>query len=304
MSDEALFRGVYPAIVSPVDSSGEVLESPLRMLVRHLSSKPVRGLYVCGGTGEGVLLSSGVRKRILDIVIDEVRDLQLSRPFQVIVHIGAAEAANTEELVAHANAVGADAISSIPPLYYAYSRERIRQYYGWISGLSGLPLIIYASAQAGVDFTADMLRDLLVFPTIQGLKYTGSGFYELMRMREVVPPGFSILSGADEQLMLSLLAGADGGVGATYNVMPESFSRLYEAWCRKDPCAMQDLQRRINSVIDVIVRYPVIAAVKAMLEHQGFAVGEPVFPNDILSGTQRESLIEQLRKAGWEEEML
>jgi len=301
MSGEALFRGIYPAIVSPVDGDGVLLEGALRALVRHLLASPVQGLYVGGGTGEAILLPVAIRERILEVVLDEKRAVGRKESVCVIAHVGAAEAANTRELVLHAKAVGADAISTIPPIYYAYSRESVRRYYGWVSQLSNLPLVIYASVQAGFTFTADLLRDLLEFPTIRGLKYTGSNFFELMKMRSAVPADFTIVNGADEQLMFGLLAGADGGIGTTYNVMPKAFCQLYAAWLAQDIAAMQDIQRRINAVVDVIIKYPVIATVKMMLAYQGIDVGTTVFPNDPFPLEQKAQLFERLSMAGWPE---
>lgn len=302
MSREPLFRGIYPAIVSPVDREGMLLEGALRSLVRYLLSKPVQGLYVGGGTGEGILLTVAIRKRILEVVLEETRVVGRGEPVCIIAHVGAAEAANTKELVLHAEAVGADAISAIPPIYYGYSRESVRQYYGWIAQLSSLPFIIYASAQSGFTFTADLLQDLLVFPTIKGLKYTGSNFFELMKMRSVVPSDFTIVNGADEQLIFGFLAGADGGIGTTYNIMPEAFCQLYAAWLAHDIPTMRAIQRKINAVVDVIINYPVIATIKMMLAHQGIEVGTTVFPNDPFPLEQKDQLFEKLAQIGWPED--
>jgi N-acetylneuraminate lyase len=301
MNEECLFSGVYPALVSPVTADGVVMEANLRALVRHFAATRVRGVYVCGGTGEGILLPIEVRMRILEIVVDEAGALRMEQPLQVIAHIGAAEAANTRELVLHAKRVGAYAISTIPPIYFTYSRERICAYYAWVSQLTDLPLIIYAAAQAGVAFTADMLKELSAYPNIRGIKFTGYNFFELMRMRAVVPADFSILNGGDEVLLFGLLAGCNGGVGATYNVMPDLFCRLYDAFMAQDFTLAKALQQQVNEIIGLMIQYPVIGAVKWMLENQGLPVGETVFPDDPLSDAQKKQLLSQLHDMHWEE---
>ena len=301
MDGKCLFSGVYPALVSPVTAEGVVMEANLRAMVRHFSATRVRGVYVCGGTGEGILLPMDIRMRILEIVVDESSRLQREQPLQVIAHIGAAEAANTRELALHAKRVGAFAISTIPPIYFTYSRERICAYYAWVSQLTDLPLIIYAAAQAGVAFTADMLKELSTNQNIRGIKFTGYNFFELMRMRAVVPADFSILNGGDEVLLFGLLAGADGGVGATYNVMPDLFCRLYDAFSAQDFTLAKALQQQVNEVISLMIQYPVIGAVKWMLENQGLPVGETVFPDDPLSDMQKKQLLQQLQDMRWQE---
>ncbi len=301
MPNGPLFTGIYPALVSPVTSNWEVMEDELRSLVRHFTTTRVRGLYVCGGTGEGILLPVDIRKKILEIVVDEVRTCESANRLQVIAHIGSAETLNTQELVFHAASVGADAISTIPPMYYTYSRERIMAYYAWVAQLSALPLIIYAAAQSGVSFTAEMLKELSEYPCIRGIKFTGYNFYELMRMRSVVNDDFSILNGADEALLFGLLAGADGGIGATYSVMPELFCRLQEAYENADISLAKSLQKKVNAVIDVMLQFPVIGAIKYMLEKQGFAVGETVFPDDPIEPSQKLQLMQKLEAIDWRE---
>lgn len=301
VNGKAVFSGIYPAIVTPVDSTGQLMEDSVRQLVRRLATTPVDGLYVGGGTGEGILLPVSVRKRLLEVVIDARRGLKRCSPLRVIAHVGAAEAANTAELVRHAAHVGVEAVSAIPPIYYTYGRERICAYYGWLASLSEVPLIIYAAAQAGVSFTAEMLKECVTYPTIKGLKFTSSNFYEMMRMRAAVPEGFTILNGADEQLAFGLLAGADGGIGTTYNVMPQTFCKLYQAWCRRDMDEVRRLQEMVNSVITVIIRYPVIAAVKVMLDASGIPMGPPVFPNDEFPQEKRQEFLTSLAQAGWPE---
>ncbi len=286
MKAKKTFSGVYPAIISPVDETGRIIESELRSLIRYFSEASVAGVYVCGGTGEGILLPVESRKRIAEIVMDEAKPYGM----QVIVHIGASDPDNKKVLVQHAESLGVDALSSIPPIYFSYNRKSICDYYRWIAGLTELPLIIYASVQAGINFTADMVEELAAVPNIKGIKFTGYNFHELLKISEVVPSDFSIINGADESFIFGLLAGADGGIGSTYNIMPDKFQSLYELWSAGMVDEAVSLQREINDVIRFILSYPVIGAVKYILEKKGFNVGGPVFPNDTLSTLQKEEL--------------
>ncbi len=299
MNAAKLFKGIYPAIVSPIGRDGEVLETELRELVQYFCSTDITGLYVCGGTGEGILLSVARRKRITEIIVDEAGKHRKDTPLQIIVHVGAAEAENTQELAEHASQTGADALSAIPPIYYSYSTSKICEYYRWLAGTTDLPLIVYASAQSGFHVTTDILRELAAIPSIKGIKFTGYNFYEMLKFSEATPDDFSILNGGDEVMIFGLLAGADGGIGATYNVMPERFCRLYAYWLNGDIQAARAEQRTINTVIDHIVSYPVIGAVKFMLKLKGFPVGGPVFPNDDLSDAQKAAFILSLKQTVW-----
>lgn len=297
------FSGIYPAIVSPVGDDGKVLEVPLRKMVAHLAHTPIQGVYVGGGTGEGVLLPVSVRKRILEIVIDELSNMQQSRDrkLQVIAHIGAAEAQNTEDLAFHAATIGSDAISAIPPMYYQYGRQRICSYYRWISELADVPLIVYAAAQSSIQFSSDMVQELASYPLIKGLKFTGYNFFELLEISQIIPSDFSLLNGGDEVLLFGLLAGAHGGIGATYSVMPNRFCSLYQSYLSGDFEAAREQQIVINKVIRTLISHQVIDGVKCMLTHLGFPVGHSVFPNESLGDDQERKLLKDLEAIGWRE---
>ena len=80
-------KGIYPALFTPYDDTGAVSEKMLRRLVTALVKAGVDGLYLCGGTGEGLLLSTGERKRIAEIAVQEANGR-----IKVLVHVGALNA--------------------------------------------------------------------------------------------------------------------------------------------------------------------------------------------------------------------
>jgi len=51
-------RGIFPATVSTFDMDGRFDPVSMRQIVRHQIDAGVHGLYVCGGTGEGLLMNS------------------------------------------------------------------------------------------------------------------------------------------------------------------------------------------------------------------------------------------------------
>lgn len=291
---DKVFTGIYPALVSPIGRDGSVLESALRDLVRWISATEIDGLYLCGGTGEGLLLTVDVREKVLEIVMDEKARLHRAKPLQILVHIGAVESRNAETLARHAKASGADAVSAIPPIYYGYTKDDIVRYYTWLAERCDLPLIIYASAQSGVSFTPELLKTIAAETSVSGIKFTSYDFYTLMQMRASVPEGFTILNGGDEVLLFGMMAGANGGVGTTYNVMPREFCDFYKAFKRGDFESAKREQEKINRVVRELIKYPVIGSVKAALEMIGHPVGEPVFPNRELTGAEKSALKEGL----------
>ncbi len=66
-------QGIIPALVTPFSKDGKRLnEEALRSLVSRCIELGVSGVAPCGTTGEFVNLTVKERKKVIDIVVDEV----------------------------------------------------------------------------------------------------------------------------------------------------------------------------------------------------------------------------------------
>ncbi len=63
------FHGVFPYLVSPIDSSGAVKSDVLARLCDDLIDAGVHGLTPLGSTGEFAYLNWAQRRRVVEVVI-------------------------------------------------------------------------------------------------------------------------------------------------------------------------------------------------------------------------------------------
>ena len=106
-------EGLVAATFSPMNEDGSLNLSRVPGVVEHLIGDGIAGLYVCGSTGEGPLMSSMERRQVAEAYISAVNGR-----IPVIVQIGHDSLAEARELAQHAQACGADAISAIAPRYF------------------------------------------------------------------------------------------------------------------------------------------------------------------------------------------
>ena len=83
--------------------------------------------------------------------------------------------------------------------------------------------------------------------------------------------------------------------------MPDLFCRLHEAYENTDIFLARNLQNQVNAVIEVLLQFPVIGAIKYMLKQQGFPVGETIFPDDPIDASQKIQLMQKLEAIDWRE---
>jgi N-acetylneuraminate lyase len=269
-----------------------------RLMAWHIK-EGVTGFYLTGGTGEGPVLQKETRKRIAEIA----KDTAGSR-VRLIAHVGAIDLKTARELARHAGEIGLDAISSVPPFFYHYGEKEIADYYQALSDASGLPVLMYASPLSGVSITWDMVDRLMNIPNMIGLKWTSYDYFTMHRIKSLRDGNINVINGPDECLLCGLVMGADGGIGATYNVMPKLFVEIYRSFYAGDMASAQAAQFKANKLIEILIKFGVVCSLKEVLAMLGYDCGNQVYPQKRFTDEERAGLHEALREIRFEEEYL
>ena len=290
-------QGIYPATVTPFDESGEYDEAAMRRIVDHQLEAGAHGFYLCGGTGEGLLLRADERQAVLETVVDQVRGRA-----GIIAHVGAFQTAETVALAAHAGPAGADAVAALPPAYfYKPDAPALVRYYTEVAAATDLPVLIYNIPQrTGIAMTQELLGELLGVDNIVGMKDSSGDLFSLGKflsggLRPV------IFDGEDTVLLGALLAGACGGIGATYNMMPGLFVDLWNAYQARDMDAAAAVQVRINELIGALsgAGVDLFAGLKQTMAWMGLPCGVPRTPLRPLTAAETAMLRRSLEDAGF-----
>ena len=285
------FKGVIPAVLTVFDKNEEIDEKGMREVISYLIDKGVDGLYLTGSTGEGFTMSSEERKRVVEIVIDENKGR-----VPVVVHVGAIGTKLSIDLAKHAEMVGADGISSVPPFYWKFNENQIVNYYTEIANACSLPMIVYNVPLAGL-LGMNAIKRLAAIENVKGIKYTALSHYEITQIKDEVGEDFLVYSGADEMAVSGLLAGSDGIIGSFYNIMPELFINIKNAVDNKEIDEATRLQRQAIEIIMYCLQLPSFyAGMKAILRFRGINAGYCRSPFENLSESEEADFREGLKK--------
>ena len=293
------FTGVFPALVTPLTAQEQLHEETARKLLRFHLRYGVDGFYLCGATGEGPVLPPQTRMALAEVAREETQGKA-----RIIVHVGAVDLRTAVLLAEHAAKIGADAISSVPPFFFHYGEKEIAQYYTALAQASGLPLLLYCSPLSGVNITYEIASRLLEIPGATGVKWTSYDYYTMQRIKLLRGGAVNVLTGPDECLLCGLAMGADGGIGATYNVMPGVFRKLYDAFREGNLQEAQRMQLHANRLIEIIIRFGVQASVKEILARAGYDCGHCLYPMPRLTDEERRRLNDALDAIDYEGEYL
>jgi N-acetylneuraminate lyase len=265
-------RGVIPAVLTPFSARGD-----LDRFVAHvdrLYAAGVDGIYVGGNAGEWYAMSSDERKTLTRAAVEASRGRG-----RALVHVGAARIEESIELARHAETMGADAISSLPPYMQGWSVAEVRCWFERLAEATDLPFFIYYFPRLTGGATGEsFFQAMRTLRGIAGYKFTDLNLFDLgILLRE----SYTVLNGHDPNLSAALRMGASGGIGSFYNIAPDLVVALLRAHTTGDADAAERIQVQLNRTIQVVRGYRLVPALKYLCRLQGFDQGvmrEPMLP--------------------------
>ena len=109
-----------------------------------------------------------------------------------------------------------------------------------------------------------------------------------------------IFEGEDSLLLSSLIAGAVGGIGASYNLMPELYVRLWGAYKENNIDKAAEIQARVNEIIRTLLTSPdLIGGIKQVLRWMNLECGAPRSPNRTLRDEETTKLRQAFDRIGF-----
>ncbi len=273
--DISKFRQVTVALNTPFKKDGSLDVDGAKAVSRYFRDKGVRQMYVCGSTGEGFLLDHEERMQVAEAVVSEV-----GKDMNIIVHVGCADTRHSCMLAAHAEKIGAAAISAVPCVYYHLSEESVYRHWTEITKAADLPFFIYNIPQlTGFNLSMELFRRLLENERIAGVKCSSDPAQDILRFKQAGGKDFIVFNGPDEQFAAGMLLGADAGIGGTYGAMPELYLKIFELIGRKEWDKAAQVQNIVTPLIYRLCGFPSLyGAVKAIISLDGCPMGEPRLP--------------------------
>jgi 4-hydroxy-tetrahydrodipicolinate synthase len=237
---------VGTALVTPFTKSGDLDEAAVRRLARRQIDAGVHFLCPCGTTGENPTLTDAERYRIIEIVVEEAKDVPV---------LAGAGGYDTRELIHMAGEMahrGVSGFLSVTPYYNKPTQEGLYQHYRAFAESTLLPIVVYnVPGRTGVNVEPATLARLAQIPNIVGVKEASGNVSQMCEVVRAVPADFLVLSG-DDALTLPLMAiGGHGIISVAGNEIPAEMVKMVEAAERNDFAAARAVHARILPLMSV-----------------------------------------------------
>ena len=288
------FHGVFPYLVSPIDSSGQIRENVLARLCDDLIAAGVHGLTPLGSTGEFAYLNAAQRTAVVQTTIEAAKG-------RVPVIAGVAST-STADAVAQAKAyqkLGASGILAIMEAYFPISDVGIEAYFRAIADAVDIPVVIYTNPQfQRSDLTLDVIERLAAHPRIGYIKDASTNTGRLLSIVNRCGDSIKVFSASAHIPAAVMLIGGLGWMAGPACIIPRQSVALYDLCKAKRWDEALVLQRKLWRVNEAFARFNLAACIKAGLSIQGYDVGDPVPPQAALTADQRKVVEVTLRDVG------
>ena len=254
------------AAVTPLTDGGASLDlPPIQPYTDFLLSHGADGVFACGTTGEGILLTLDERRS----VAVAYRDALAGRG-RLLIHAGAQSTADTVALADHAREIGADGVAVIPPPYFRLDDAALTAHFlAAAAACAPLPFFIYAFApRSGYPVPLSVVEAVRVGASnLVGLKVSES---PMTAVEPFLSLGLPVLVGSEPLIPAAMAAGAAGSVSGMAAAYPEAVRAALD---QPDAAAEARLSA-LRTELESGGRF--IAAVKATLDDRGVGVGRAV----------------------------
>ena len=309
MTDDNVFTGCMPALMTPCDASGVPDFEALASRGKELIDLGMRAVVYCGSMGDWPLLTDEQRMQGVEHLV--------AAGVPVIVGTGAQNSSRAAAITAHAAQVGAAGLMVIPRvLSRGPSVAAQRNHFAAVlEAAKGVPAVIYNSPYYGFETKADLFFALRnEYPNLVGFKEFG-GADSLSYAAEHITSGddeLTLMVGVDTQVVHGFVrCGAKGAITGVGNALPTEVLRLVKL-CERAAEGDREAYRlatELDEAMAVLSSFDegpdLVLYYKRLMVLEGYAEYEyQLNPTDRLSSSQQAYLDTQWRRfrawwAGW-----
>lgn len=284
-------HGVYPYLVSPITADGRIKTEVLGRLCNDLIAAGVHGLTPLGSTGEFAYLDREQRTTVVRATVEAA-----AGRVPVIAGVASTAIADAVAQAKAYQALGANGILAILEAYFPVKDPQVEAYFRAIADAVDVPVVMYTNPNfQRSDLTLDVIARLAEHPRIVAIKDASNNTGRLLSIMNRCGGKMEVFAASAHIPAAVMLIGGKGWMAGPACIVPRQSVQLYELCKAARWDEAMALQRRLWRINEVFARFNLAACIKAGLEIQGYAVGDPVAPQAPLTADERKVVEALLR---------
>jgi 4-hydroxy-tetrahydrodipicolinate synthase len=247
-ADASAIRGAITPLITPFHDGGELDLGSIPRLIDWQLARGTHAISVGGSTGEPTSQTIEERIEVMRAAAAAIADRV---PF--LPGTGTALMAETLELTAEAQRLGATAALVVTPYYGRPQQDGLWRWYSRVADeFPDLPIIVYnVPVRAAVDIRPETVGRLRrAHPNIVGIKETTRDFEHVSYVLNEAGSDFIALSGIELLCYPMLTLGGRGHLSCVANFAPEPVAQLYDAFVAGNHERARSLHYDLHPLVD------------------------------------------------------
>jgi 4-hydroxy-tetrahydrodipicolinate synthase len=295
MTAHSKLKGAYTALVTPMNADGSVDYGALDALVEAQIKGGIDGLVPCGTTGESATMTGQERYDVIKHVVEKTNG-------RVPVVAGAGSNSTSVAIEHQKRAVdtGAQYALVVTPYYNKPTPEGLYRHYAALLEAADIPIILYnVPSRTACDMKPDTIARLAKLDGIAAVKEATADLDRVPVIKNSTPDDFILLSGDDGSTCPFVLAGGDGVISVTSNLLPELMVEMVHCAADGNAERAQAIHNQLREIISALFIESNPIPLKTALELQGRFTAHMRLPLCEMEAANRETLAEVMKKGGW-----
>jgi 4-hydroxy-tetrahydrodipicolinate synthase len=266
-ADPDAVRGAITPLITPFSEGGSLDLDALPGLIDWQLEHGTDGISVGGSTGEPT--SQTVAERV---AVMRAAATAIAGRVPFLPGTGTALMAETLELTAEAQRLGAAAVLVVTPYYSRAQQEGLYDWYARVAvEFPDLPIILYnVPVRAAVDIAPETVGRLRrAHPNIVGIKETTRDFEHVSHVLNQAGTDFIALSGIELLCYPMLVLGGRGHLSCVGNFAPVPVAQLYDAFVAGDHQRARALHYDLHPLVDAAFAETNPVPVKWIMKQMG-----------------------------------
>lgn len=225
-----MFRGVWTALVTPMDRSGQLDLTAYRRILLDQKEAGVAGVIPCGTTGESPTLTYDEKKILIQTALETLR----GSATRVIAGTGSNNTRETVEFSKWASDQGVAGVLVVTPYYNKPTQAGLEAHFKAVADAVSCEVMLYhVPGRASVSMKVDTVAHLAKHPRISSIKEASGNLgyaSELIHATRQLGKPFHVLCGDDVLFLPMLSIGATGVVSVASNLIPRPMVAMQESF--------------------------------------------------------------------------
>lgn len=262
------FIGTGVALVTPFKNDFSVDVEALTRIVNYVIDGGVEYLVVLGTTAESATLSAEEK----ELVIATIVKANAGR-LPLVLGVGGNNTTKVIEELKTRDFLNFDAILSVSPYYNKPTQEGIYQHFKAVADASPIPVILYnvPGRTASNMLPTTVARIANDCKNVIGIKEAAGDIVQAMKLIQITPKGFLVISGDDMITLPMVLAGGAGVISVIGEGFPKDFSEMVRLGLQRKVDEAYQLHYKLADAIDMIFEQGNPAGIKEVFKLLGLA---------------------------------